>query len=158
MKIIIVLLSSLILLTSCATSYKPLGLSGGYSEMALTEDTYKVSFQGNSYTSQEEVQNLFLRRCAELTLNKGYKYFVVSNSDIQVTTSYHKSPTTVNTSTDDSSWGRTENRNSTTTITPGNVEIRNSYTQIAVIKMLHSNIDTPEALDAKTIASNFYEK
>ena len=62
-------------LSGCITPYQKMGLGGGYSDMALSEDTYKVTFRGNSDTSQEYVQNMLLRRCAEITIQNGYKYF-----------------------------------------------------------------------------------
>lgn len=74
-KINLIILTTTLLLSSCATSYGPKGWDGGYTEMRLGEDTYKVSFHGNSSTESEDVYNYFLRRCAELTKEKGYEYF-----------------------------------------------------------------------------------
>jgi len=41
----------------------------------LADDTYRVSFFGNGYTSRPVVLKYFLYRCAELTLQQGYTYF-----------------------------------------------------------------------------------
>lgn len=69
------LLASLLFLCACATSYQPSGFSGGYSDMKVGDDLYQVSFAGNGYTRSSTVQQHMLRRCAELTREKGFDYF-----------------------------------------------------------------------------------
>lgn len=80
MKRTIVALAALALV-ACATTYKSRGLSGGFSETRLSETTFEVRFQGNGYTSRERVNQLLLRRCAELTLEAGRRYFEIVGSD-----------------------------------------------------------------------------
>lgn len=53
----------------------------GYRESALTENRYRVAFAGNSLTSSDKVQDYTLLRAAELTVQKGYDWFTVSNRD-----------------------------------------------------------------------------
>ena len=65
----------LITLAGCMTAYQPHGLTGGYKEQKLDEDTYLVSFYGNGHTPRGVVLKYFLYRCAELTLDRGYAYF-----------------------------------------------------------------------------------
>jgi hypothetical protein len=77
---------SLVLLTvfiaGCATSYHPENWRGyGFTEKQLTEQSYLVSFSGNSRTSPTDVQHMLLRRCAELTIQKGYTYFLILDKD-----------------------------------------------------------------------------
>lgn len=69
------------LLVSCATSYQPNGFSGGYSDMKVGKDMYQVSFSGNGYTHSQTVQEFFLRRCADLTIEQGYDYFSLVNQE-----------------------------------------------------------------------------
>ena len=64
-------------LGGCATAYQPEGSTGGYKDVKLADDTYRVSFFGNGYTSRPVVLKYFLYRCAELTLQHGYTYFEV---------------------------------------------------------------------------------
>lgn len=64
-----------VLLAGCMTPYQPHGMTGGYTDEKIDEDTYRVSFQGNGNTHREAVLKYFLYRCAELTLQKGYAYF-----------------------------------------------------------------------------------
>ena len=60
-----------------ATGYQPTGSDGGYSELQLAPDMYRIAFQGNTYTSQERVADMALLRAAELALAQGAPYFVV---------------------------------------------------------------------------------
>lgn len=69
------------LMVSCATPYQKLNKRGGYKEEKINEHVYRVSFQGNTRTKDEVVHRYFLRRCAELTLEKGYQYFIVINTE-----------------------------------------------------------------------------
>ena len=71
---------SLLVLQSCSsgpTPYQSLGSTGGYSNTQLDENVFKVSFRGNGSTRLERAIDFTLLRCAELTLQNGYKYFVV---------------------------------------------------------------------------------
>jgi hypothetical protein len=63
--------------TSCATGYHPIGFTGGYSEKKILKDTFMVSFQGNGWTSQGVARSYLLLRCAELTVQNGFNYFIV---------------------------------------------------------------------------------
>ena len=69
-------------LASCATPYAEQGLLGGFDGRELRPDVYRVSFQGNGYTSRESVQAYWLYRCAELALEKGFAGFEIL-SDMQ---------------------------------------------------------------------------
>ena len=62
-------------LSPTATSYEA-GERRGYSETRLSEDSYQVRFQGNSLTLYSRVSQFVLRRCAELTLEHGRRYFI----------------------------------------------------------------------------------
>lgn len=67
-------------LAGCATPYQPEGYSGGFSELQLAENVWRVSFHGNGYTHSVRAENLSLLRCAELTLATGYGYFGLADS------------------------------------------------------------------------------
>lgn len=62
-----------------ATGYQPAGSDGGYSQLQLAPDMFRIAFQGNTYTSQEQVADMALLRAAELALAQGAPYFVVLN-------------------------------------------------------------------------------
>jgi hypothetical protein len=71
-------LGAVCLLTSCATAYQPDGVAGGYSDRRLAGNAVQVSFRGNRFNSPEMLQSYLLRRCADVTLQNGYEYFVVA--------------------------------------------------------------------------------
>lgn len=74
-------LASLVLvLTGCTTPYTSDGLLGGYSEVQLSENVWRVSFQGNGFTSRERAVDMALLRSADLTIQQGYNYFAFSDS------------------------------------------------------------------------------
>jgi hypothetical protein len=65
------------LLASCATPYKALGPSGGYSERELIDGSWEVSFRGNPLIEPALVREYTLLRCAELAEMQGYSYFII---------------------------------------------------------------------------------
>ena len=52
----------------------------GYEEVQLGDNVFEVSFSGEAGGRKGEVMDLALLRCAELTLERGYRFFVVSDS------------------------------------------------------------------------------
>jgi hypothetical protein len=78
------------------TPYQPLApgqaVSGGYSDVKLEADRWRVSFQGNSLTSRQTVENDLLYRAAELTLAQGYDWFEMVNRDTDKHTETYVDP------------------------------------------------------------------
>jgi hypothetical protein len=70
---------------SCATPYTQQGLIGGFDVKELRPDVFRVSFQGNGFTTRESVQTYWLYRCAQLALEKGFTGFEIL-SDMQFAT------------------------------------------------------------------------
>ena len=72
-------------LAGCATPtpYQPnlpgQQTSGGYSEMRIEPDRFRVSFAGNSLTERGTVEGYLLFRAAELTLQNGYEWFTIED-------------------------------------------------------------------------------
>ncbi|MES2343721.1 MAG: hypothetical protein V4597_18795 [Pseudomonadota bacterium] len=70
-------------LGACATAtpYQPnipgQQVKGGFSEVRLEADRFRVTFSGNSLTSRETVEGYLLYRAAELTVAQGYDWFSV---------------------------------------------------------------------------------
>jgi hypothetical protein len=68
-------------LAACATAtpYQPAapgqGGAGGFSELRLEPNRYRVNFAGNTLTSRETVERYLLFRAAELTVQQGYNWF-----------------------------------------------------------------------------------
>ena len=68
-----------LLFAACATSYHKAGFTGGYKDQQLQADEFQVSFAGNAKLSQAKARQYALRRAAELTIEQGFDYFVVTN-------------------------------------------------------------------------------
>lgn len=81
------LATSTLLVAGCATPtpYRPATGSGfsrtGFSEQQVAPDRFLVTFAGNSVTDRDTVERYLLFRAAELTLQRGYNYFVTVQRD-----------------------------------------------------------------------------
>jgi hypothetical protein len=80
--VVVVLLSGM---GGCATPYKKTGFGGGYYEMKVQDDIFKVGFSGNAYIGSDRVKGFTLLRCAEVALENGYCYFVILDEDSYIT-------------------------------------------------------------------------
>ncbi|SVC02850.1 uncharacterized protein METZ01_LOCUS255704, partial [marine metagenome] len=83
--IVVICLS--VFLASCSTSYRPLNDSGGYWDERIesTSNRFKIGYDGNKWHSdpinrKERVIDLALLRSAEVALENGFKYFIISDS------------------------------------------------------------------------------
>ena len=77
-KISFYILTFLVLIfMNCSTPYQPRGALGGYSSNQLEDNTYRVLFKGNQHTKAETVFDYLERRCAEIALAEGFKYFII---------------------------------------------------------------------------------
>jgi hypothetical protein len=85
------------LVNGCATGYQAKGFGGGYADMRMQDDIFKVSFRGNGYTDKERTADFALLRSAEITLENGYKYFVILQSTTDIRTSAFTTPVTAQT-------------------------------------------------------------
>ncbi len=70
------------------------GFIGGFSEVQLDPQTFRVTFKGNEYTSRERVTDFVLLRSAELALAHGFAYFIITESEDYIEGA---SPTVTNT-------------------------------------------------------------
>lgn len=78
------------LLAACATPtpYQPVSRATdgprGFAEAKIEADRYRVSFSGNSRTKRETVETYLLYRAAELTLERGFDYFITTERATEV--------------------------------------------------------------------------
>lgn len=99
-RINIVLFAVLALFVSgCATGYQKQGFTGGYTDMKVQDDIFKVGFRGNAYCGSGRAEDFALLRCAEIALENGYKYFVIIDEKSGVTTGAYTTPVTAQTTT-----------------------------------------------------------
>jgi hypothetical protein len=72
-------------LAGCATPtpYQPRiagkSSAGGYSEIRIEPNRWRVTFAGNTLTSRETVEGYLLFRAAELTVQQGYDWFSIAD-------------------------------------------------------------------------------
>ncbi len=90
-----------LILGACATAtpYQPLGArgtgaTGGFSDVRVAANRYRVTFAGNSMTSRERVETYLLYRAAELTRERGYDGFTIVDraTDRDVETRVYQDP------------------------------------------------------------------
>lgn len=66
--------------------------SGGFSELQLEQNRFRVTFSGNSLTSRETVESYLLYRAAELTVGQGYDWFKTADRATEKRTDYYADP------------------------------------------------------------------
>ena len=86
-----------LLSSGCSTPYQSNGLGGGYSDTRIQDNVFQVSFRGNGYTGAEKVADLALLHAAEVTLQNGYKYFTILESNQYSKNFSFTTPTTATT-------------------------------------------------------------
>lgn len=114
------LMAILGVLSGCATAYQKDGFSGGFSEVQLSENVWRVNFEGNGYTRGQRAQDLALLRSADLTLLKGFSHFGLLDSKADTSHSTYTTPTTSSTKFSGSSYGNNFAGRATTTTYGGN--------------------------------------
>lgn len=79
------LIAASLLLSGC-TTYRPAGFGGGYSDLMIAPDTAYVKYQGSDLSSPQRIVELLLKRCADVTLQNGFRYFSAENWDDESST------------------------------------------------------------------------
>lgn len=100
MKRLLLAATACLALAACATPtpYQPLTskgpTTGGYSEIRVTPNRFRVTFSGNTLTSRETVERYLLYRAAEVTLAEGYDWFTLAdrNTDRKTRTYVQRDP------------------------------------------------------------------
>ncbi len=73
------LVVSAMVMAGCATPYQHKTFRGGYAERQMSENVFEVSFRGNTYSGKQQVSDLCLLRSAQVALEHGFRYFVITN-------------------------------------------------------------------------------
>lgn len=68
------------------------GQQTGYTDAALTQNRYRITFTGNSATPRETVESFLLLRAAEVTRAAGYASFVFDTRNTNANHSYQAVP------------------------------------------------------------------
>jgi hypothetical protein len=80
-----------LVLAACATKptpYQPETNGYGFSQQQIENNRYRISFSGNGATSLDTVRSYMLYRAAEVTVESGHDYFIVTDQNTQSSTSY----------------------------------------------------------------------
>ena len=90
-----------VMLSGCATEYGPRQFAGGYSEVHIQNDVFRILVDGNAYIHKSQIEYYALVRAAELTAKQGRNYFRVigANTDINTTNVFVPGQTFANSNT-----------------------------------------------------------
>jgi len=133
-----------LVLAGCATKYQEKGFTGGYEELQLSADTFRISVSGNGYTSTTRAENIAMLRAADLTMQRGYERFVILSGNVS---QQYAGSTDV-----------TINRVGNTLVASGGEEIRKPGGSITVRLIAKSDPGFATALDARMIAAQLRPK
>ena len=142
------LIGLVFIISSCTTGYDSAGWMGGYSDTQINETTWKVSVSGNAYTSQMRIRDYAMLRASELTLEKGYKYFVVLSDDNAV---WQKQVTTNGTANTTGSYDNFGRYKSTTSYNPPQTTTQTRFGNELFYAMSNREVDGYLNYDAQMI-------
>lgn len=161
-----------LLVVGCATPYQSnrnlglTGLTGGYSDMLIAENTYRVTIRGNGYTSATTLDEYLLRRAGELTIENGFNYFVILNKNADTRTVTVDQPSrTTSTATIDTvapQVAGTQQVNVTTTTRSASTTSTEFITLVGTVMMISdgeiADLGNQMLFDARIISSNFADE
>ncbi len=154
--------SLLLFSAGCATGYHRQGWTGGgYSESQLQEDTFRVSFKGNAFVDKEKAQDYLLLKCAEITLDHGFDYFIILGEEDSTAVSSYTTPTNI--STQSTSYGTgtyTQHTTGNATITGGDTYYFSKPRSTCIIKCFKGKKpnDLPNAFTAYQLIGYLKDK
>jgi hypothetical protein len=105
----------MIYLSGCATGYHSKGFTGGFSETQLDRNVWVVTFRGNGYTSNERASDFVMLRSAQLSLEAGFRFFLIVDRANLNSLQTYTTPTTSSTTSSVSVVGNTAYGSSQTT-------------------------------------------
>lgn len=73
----------IIFIACAATPYQPAegNFAGGYTDIKIGPDTYRISFEANAYITGEKAYQYTLYRAAEITIEHGCQWFELINRE-----------------------------------------------------------------------------
>lgn len=95
----IILAGVCLALSSCATPYQGMGLTGGVTATRIDETTVEIYAAGNGFTNQETISHYVMRKAAEETLADGYDLFLIVDRRNRSRVSQFTTEGQINTST-----------------------------------------------------------
>ena len=162
--------TAFIILTSCSTQYQRTGEFGGFNQSGYNDtrtnaNTVTVSFMGNGLTPINKVKTYLLYRCAEVTINNGYDYFIVTSTSLspintvvhERTTQYSMNPPSPYYNRYRSTTYQSSSRQITATQSNIPVDSSQQHGAVAVIKMFQGRAPAgiPNAYNANDVIAHF---
>ncbi len=148
MKKLLILGCVAVLVSGCASSYKPNSMFGGFDETMLSPDTFRISVGGNAFTSGGRVQDFALLRAAELSIQNQCPYFVVLDQENRVKTSRYISPSTTSTNASANMYGNSIYGQANTTYSGGTISNIEKPITAIVVQCFKENPSHVKAFDA----------
>ncbi|HMO41478.1 MAG TPA: hypothetical protein PKE17_18855 [Saprospiraceae bacterium] len=146
-------------MTSCTTPYQRTGATGGYSDTRLQENVFTVNFRGNGYTSRERAQDFAMLRCADITIENGFRYFAIADSSADEKTMMYHSGGSSQTYGTMNTYGNTTYGNFNTYGSSGtSVPIRKPRASYTIFCFKEKPPETIMAFDAEFMANSIREK
>lgn len=65
------------LFSACDNGYHTLNSNGGYTDTWVKDSVYKITYESYGVINARDMSDFILLRAAELTLEKGYNYFII---------------------------------------------------------------------------------
>ena len=150
-KIFSVVLAAL--LSACATPYGKYGISGGYSDSRIDENTFSVSVDTNGFTNQQTTSMHALYRAAELTVENGFDFFLIASKANNPTSMAMAMPGSSTSNTTVNTYGATAYARTTTTYAPTMVVPMVFPNSTIIVKSFKGTKPegTPNAYDARAV-------
>ncbi len=158
-------------LISCSTGYMPAQTYGGfyvngYSDARTNANTAIVRYDGNRFMDPEKMRGYLLYRCAEVTIQNGYDYFIITSTNGSAVNVHPISrdkvyQTTIHPKGSSVGYRSTQYRGYqyTSSSVPDNDPTNQTpnYAEVAVIKMFQGKKpgNLPNAFDANDIIAHF---
>jgi hypothetical protein len=70
-----IIFSFSVVVAGCATKYQEMGLTGGFTDKMIDQNTGIVVISGNGFTSEEKVRSMLMLRASEMTIQNGHRKF-----------------------------------------------------------------------------------
>lgn len=80
MKTLLSLVATTLFMSGCAVYGPNNFFTGGYNDVRLAPDVFRITFQGSAWSGAQNAQDLAILRAADITVKNGFSYFAVMTS------------------------------------------------------------------------------
>jgi hypothetical protein len=155
MKRILVSCLAALALAACTTAptvYQPAATSQamGYRDLKIEDDRYRVSFRSNADVQGMALDDLVLRRAAEIALREGRTWFLVVNRSNDLVSGYNRGGTSVGVGGSSGSYGSSVGVGIGIDLSP---DSRKYESTMEILLGSGAKPSSPDAYDAQAILS-----